>query len=165
MKMTKDFYGYEVNSNGEIISKRFNRPLKQTIHSNGYVGVTLYINDKPIQYTIHRLIAELFIPNPDNKPCVDHINGDKTNNNVSNLRWTTYEENNNNEITKQRQRNSTKNKSVNQYTLDGIFIQTFKSIKEAEIITGCDHSRISACCNGKRKKTGGFKWTYKKESD
>lgn len=59
---------------------------------------------------IHRIIAETFIPNPENKPCVDHIDGDKLNNRVDNLRWVTHLENNNNPITKQRLINS-QNKS------------------------------------------------------
>lgn len=57
---------------------------------------------------LHRIVAETFIPNPDNKPCVDHIDGDKKNNSVSNLRWVTHKENNNNPITKKRQIESQK---------------------------------------------------------
>ena len=63
---------------------------------NNYLAI--WVDNKSKR--IHRIIAETFIPNPDNKPCVDHINGNKHDNNVRNLRWATYTENNNNPITK-----------------------------------------------------------------
>lgn len=62
---------------------------------NGYPTVSLCKNSKQHNHKIHRLVAQAFIPNPDNKPCVDHIDADRANNNVVNLRWVTYQENNN----------------------------------------------------------------------
>jgi hypothetical protein len=73
--------------------------LKTWINNGGYVLVDLYMGGKTDKRTIHRLVAEAFIPNTDNKPCIDHINGDKTDNRVENLRWCTYKENMNNPIT------------------------------------------------------------------
>lgn len=70
----------------------------------GYLYVGLSKGHKKYHRTIHRLIALTFIPNPDNKPCVDHIDGDKTNNRVGNLRWCTVKENNQNPITRKRHR-------------------------------------------------------------
>lgn len=61
----------------------------------GYCRVMLCKNNKTKRFLIHRLLAEHFIPNPENKPCIDHINGDRSDNRIENLRWCTYKENNN----------------------------------------------------------------------
>lgn len=77
---------------------------KQTVGNVGYPVVSLYSKEGGKEnsqlFCIHRLVAETFIPNPENKPCIDHINTIKTDNRVENLRWVTYVENNNNPITK-----------------------------------------------------------------
>lgn len=72
---------------------------KTTLKRNGYVAVALYNREKMQNVHVHRLVAEAFIPNPENKPYIDHINGDKTDNRVENLRWCTQKENMNNVIT------------------------------------------------------------------
>ena len=78
---------YKINKNGDIYSVKRNKILKQQIHK-GYYFIKLNKNSKQTTYQMHRLIALYFIPNDNiNKNCVDHINGDKTNNNISNLRW------------------------------------------------------------------------------
>ena len=70
--------------------------LKQTIHKKGYHRVGLYRDGKQKRFSVHRLVAQAFIPNPDNKPEVDHINQDKSDNRLENLRWVTSSENNQN---------------------------------------------------------------------
>jgi hypothetical protein len=70
------------------------RVLKPNPNSNGYLTVGLYGDGKPKKHTVHRLVAEAFIPNPDNKPEVDHVDRNKLNNHMSNLRWATSSENN-----------------------------------------------------------------------
>ena len=67
--------------------------IKQRTNKGGYKAVNLYLNGKMKTYKVHRLVALTFIANPDNKPCVDHIDGNRTNNNVNNLRWVTNSEN------------------------------------------------------------------------
>ena len=94
------FPSYYISNFGNI--KHDNNFLKKCIHSNGYEQVNIRIGNKYVTKLIHRLVAVAFIPNPDNKPCVDHIDGNKRNNYVSNLRWVTPVENANNIITKKR---------------------------------------------------------------
>lgn len=97
---------YEVSNMGFIrslkrqtISKRNivrnweSKPIKVIINPRGYAVVNLYLNRKMKQYRIHRLVAISFIPNPHNKPYVNHLDGVKSNNNINNLEWCTSQEN------------------------------------------------------------------------
>jgi hypothetical protein len=84
--------GYMINRSGVIKNSLTGRISKQSI-INGYKRVSLKINGKHISYYTHRLLALTFIPNPSDKRCVDHIDGDRLNNTLSNLRWATAAEN------------------------------------------------------------------------
>lgn len=125
----------------------------------GYLQVLLYEEGKPHPKKVHRLVAEAFIPNLDNKPQVNHINGDKTDNRVKNLEWCTNSENQlhayKNGLEKPRFQSK-----VKQYSLDGIFIKQFEYIKDAAKELNIDDSSISACCRKKRKTAGGYIWKY-----
>ena len=104
-KPIKEFEGYyEVSNIGRVRSLNYKRTGKEKILKNiedykGYLEVGLTKNGKRKQFKVHRLVAEAFIPNPENKPCIDHINTVKSDNRVENLRWVTYKENSNNEKT------------------------------------------------------------------
>lgn len=95
----KEIEGYDgdyiISNFGKVKSLRFNKriPLKQIKHSRGYLVVNLFKNKIPKKFLLHRLVAENFIENPENKPEVNHLNGDKSNNHISNLEWATYSEN------------------------------------------------------------------------
>ena len=91
---------YEINNVGEVKTIKTNIIRKQMISKRGYFCVTLCKNGKHQNKNIHRLIMEAFVPNPENKPCVDHIDGNRLNNSLENLRWCTSNENNNNPNTK-----------------------------------------------------------------
>lgn len=151
---------------------------------DGYIYVRLNCNGnhlrKYFHCKVHRLVAEAFIPNPENKPCVDHIDTNKENNEVTNLRWSTLSENMRNQTTchhrsevmkeaawkalKTRKENKTKTaeRTVLQYDLDLNLIREYKSVMEAHRITGYDFSAIAHCCRGDSKTYKGSIWRYKK---
>lgn len=83
---------YEVSNCGNVRSFKTKILLNPPLTPKGYVRVSLY-NKKSKNYLVHRLVAEAFIPNPDNKPFINHIDGNKENNRISNLEWTTSSEN------------------------------------------------------------------------
>lgn len=88
----KETSKYLVSECGGIYSSKSDLNLRQRLHTGGYKQVTMSFG-KPKDAYVHRLVAEAFIPNPDNKPCVNHIDGNKHNNHVSNLEWVTDSEN------------------------------------------------------------------------
>lgn len=100
MEEWRDVVGYEdyfqVSNKGQIFSKRSNKILKQYLHENGYFIFSTKLfgrNSKAVCFKIHRVVAEAFIVNPENKPAVNHIDSNRTNNCVENLEWCTYKEN------------------------------------------------------------------------
>lgn len=177
-KDIKDFEGlYQVSNMGRVKSLERvilrNNGKPQTIkerfvklckNKQGYYQVSLWKNGVEKRYLLHRLIAEHFIPNPENKPCIDHINTDHTDNRIENLRWCTYKENNNNPLTiKHRSKprnwnikgfNHWQSKPVAQLTKKGELLNIYPNAYSVGIF------QINACCNGKRKTAGGYKWQY-----
>lgn len=93
MSMLKDFEGYIIYSNGEIYSEKTKRYLKQKTDKFGYKAVTLYKDGKGKTIRVHRLVAEAFLPNPNNYNYVNHKDESRDNNNVDNLEWCTHEYN------------------------------------------------------------------------
>lgn len=91
---------YQINRLGEVKSLKNNIILKQGLDSSGYYTIVLCKDKKKRTNRIHRLVGETFIPNPDNLNCIDHINRDKTDNKLSNLRWVSYSQNNFNKTKK-----------------------------------------------------------------
>ena len=90
-----DYLGYTVYENGDILRKDGKCMLKPQKNKGGYLYVNLSIDKEEYKMLVHRLVALYYIPNPDNKPEVDHIvSEDITNNSVSNLRWATRSEQN-----------------------------------------------------------------------
>ncbi|MCQ2585614.1 MAG: HNH endonuclease [Treponema sp.] len=88
-----DFPNYMINKKGDILNKNLNRILKKAYDKDGYVKTTLSVKNQSSYYRVHRLVALTFIPNPNNLPFVNHINGIKDDNRVENLEWCTAREN------------------------------------------------------------------------
>ena len=136
-KVLEDYPHIFINKNGIIYNNNIKREYIYS-EKSGYKKVNI---DKK-QKHVHRLVALAYIPNPENKPCVMHKDGDKLNNNIDNLEWST-----NSEI----RQNSINNgrclvKGVTQYSLDGDVIKKFKTLNIAAKETGIDKASISKCC-------------------
>lgn len=140
----------------------------QFIGSWGYYVVTLCKDGKSTPCLVHRLIAEAFIPNPDNLQFINHKDEDKTNNNIDNLEWCSQEYNNKYGTARERgvqtKRNNHTDGSKMLYQCDrlGNLIKAYDSIKSASIATGIHVSTLSNCANGKPhyKTAHGYIWRF-----
>lgn len=134
--------------------------LKPQYDSDGYQIISLCVNGVPKTYKIHRLVAKAFIPNPEDKPEIDHINGVKNENNAENLKWSSHIENTNNTITKTPKNREDQSKKVYQYTLEGKLVAIWPSTRECGR-QGFQQSNVQKCCVGENKTYNGYKWSYK----
>lgn len=181
----KDIPGYEgkyqISNLGNVLSLHFKRSstnsqlLKPRIDHNGYSRVYLRKPGERKVFFIHRLVAIAFIPNPQNKPFVNHINSNRSDNRAENLEWCTQQENikhgylygNVKPPTFIKGRTGAKcptSKPVLQISLsDNSVIQEFPGMNEAHRITGFYTSGICECCKGKIKSYKGYIWRYKDE--
>lgn len=131
-----------------------------------YKQVVLYKNKEHKTVAVHRLVAEAFIPNPDNLPQVNHKDENPSNNNVSNLEWCTYKYNVNYGTATDRRALKTRNNAYNQKPV--ICLNTnivYRNSCEAERKTGIKANTIRECCKGNYSNAGGFKWQYANEAD
>lgn len=156
-KDIKEYEGlYQISNLGNVRSLKWGKKrilIPQNIR--GYSKVILCKDGKGKMYAIHRLVAQAFIPNPDNLPCVNHKDECKTNNTVDNLEWCDYKYNNNYGTTIQR-----RVKKLNRPILCVELDKTFESIKEAESLLGKSSHKICRCCSGKAKTAYGYHWKY-----
>ena len=157
------------NHTGELMVKE--KILKQRHDFKGYLRIDLKDNNGKHKYLgVHRLVAETFISNPEGKPQVNHIDGIKDHNEVSNLEWVTNGENARhaykiglNHVTGKAGR--PKRKVVQKDIETGEVIQKYSSISEAAKAVGCKSpSNIGQCCRNMRgrKSTYGYKWEYER---
>lgn len=165
----KDIKGYEnlyqVSNLGRIKSfrqwKRASCPdefiLKNTIANNGYCQVTLYKNTKRKKFLVHRLVANAFIPNPQNLPHINHKDENRTNNNADNLEWCTPLYNNCYGTARFRAM-LTSGFPIEQCLINGQWLATYATTSIAAQMTGISTNEISACIRGDLHSAGGFIW-------
>ena len=156
----EEWNDYEVSSHGRVRSLNYKRTgkieiLKQIENEDGYLFINLHKNRKHKKCYVHRLIAIAFIPNPQNKPTVNHINEIKTDNRVENLEWATYEEQQRHGTLQQR-----RIKPISKKVLCVETGQIYESLSEACQILGMKVGNLSYCLSGKYKTCGGFHWEY-----
>lgn len=164
--MNKD---YEVFEDGRVWSNKVNRYLQQdsiVTNSGTYKRVTLSIDGKAKHYSVHRLVAEKFIPNPDNKPQVHHIDHDPSNNHVSNLMWVTASEQWDEHMSKLISAHNKVSKIGNNNTGKRIrvfkegFSKVYKNCVEASKELNVTRGNLSSVARGELKQTKGYMAEY-----
>lgn len=176
----KDFPDYYITDTGDVYSRQTHynpngriKKLKPWVNKYGYKFVDLVKNGKKTHKSVHRLVAEAFIPNPKNKPQINHINGIKADNRVENLEFCTCSENITHTFRVLHRpkpvgmsgkfgKDCPLSKIVFQIK-DGKIIDEFYGISQAGRETGINFRYISSCCLGKRKQAGGYQWKYKEQ--
>lgn len=154
---------YSVSNLGNVRNDITNKILSQRTQQ-GYKHITLSLGGRKQKgCRVHRLVAAAFIPNPKNKPYVNHIDSDRSNNNVKNLEWVTPAENSQKAILTGKFLNNSHLRAVVQYSLNGNKIRTFESAAEAARQLNLQQSKITECCKRNRRRTGDFQWRYADE--
>ena len=149
---------YSVSTEGEVRKDTKNYILSQSSQQD-YKFVGLIINGKQKRMRVHRMVALTFIDNPDNKPYVNHINGNRSDNNVENLEWVTPSENTQHAVNTGLFK-SGRTRAVIQYNLNGEQMATFESATEAARQTGGSQSKITMCCRRQRDSANDYQWRY-----
>jgi hypothetical protein len=173
MEEWRDAVGYEgyyqISSHGKVRSISSGNEMSIFSDNRGYQRVALRKNGFQKKIRVHRLVCISFLPNPDNKPFVNHKDGNPSNNNIENLEWVTNSENVRHAYTVLGKNGPNKgkfgklnhkSKAVKMIDYAGNVIRIFDCVRDAARIGGFDNGCVSKCCNGKLKKHGGFIWEF-----
>ena len=164
-KDIKEYEGlYQVSNLGRVKRITTGRVLKPLKHANGYLMVKLSKNSIVYTKTVHRLVAEAFIPNPEHKSEINHIDENKTNNNVSNLEWMTRKENINHGTRTERM-SKTQSIPIIATNIKTGESKEFYGARECARQLGLTHGNITSVLKGRYKQTGGYIFKYKEESN
>lgn len=162
------FEDYLINRKGEVYSKKTNKFLKPWLDSKGYLQVQLLKNGNKYSFKVHRLVAIVFLPNPNNLPEVNHKDENKQNPNLDNLEWCTVKYNNNYGTRGYRVSQSNKKsllrkrKSILQLDSNLNIIREYDTIERVKDFGFCQPNVIAVLKN-RRKTTGGFSFIYKED--
>ena len=172
-KTIENYEDYEISSSGIIRRIRYDNPgnntqykipyyIKYNIDKDGYLRCALSKKGKTKSYFVHRLVIQAFKKNLENKPCVNHIDGNKENNDISNLEYVTVRENNLHalKLGLRDMKNNKLSKEVFQYDLEGNLINKYKSSADAGRKNNFNSSHVRDCCRGRLKTYKGFIWKY-----
>lgn len=160
-KTIPEYPKYECSEEGIIINKQTKKPLSQSVNQKGYIQHCVSVNGKRHIIFPHRIVAQLFIPNPENKPFVNHIDGNQQNNNYKNLEWCTNREN----IIHAIYTLGIKCGGLNKRSV--LCIETGKiydSAVAAEKELGIPNSWINSICRGKKKSAKGLHFIYAEQA-
>lgn len=158
-KKIKDFPNYLISKEGQVYSTKSNKIRENEINENGYCRIRLMDGTKQgRKFYIHRLVAEAYIPNPNNYNQVNHKDLNKHNNNINNLEWCSEAMN----MQHNADNKPENSKKIFQFDLldKDKLIGTYNSIKEASEKTNTNKTSIIHCCSGKYKKAGEYIWKY-----
>jgi hypothetical protein len=163
-------HNYQVSNLGNVRNVLKGRSLAGWTNSDGYRIVKLFDNGKFCQISVHRLVAITFVPNPDNLLEVNHLDGDKQNNMVSNLEWSTRSNNVSHAYRVLQCKSgfrsnigiisASKRKKVKQMDINGNEVKVWSSASEASRDLSICRTSISDCCNSRLQIAGGFKWVF-----
>lgn len=155
---------YQVSNLGNIKNIKTNKILKPQKGYKGYMKVVLCTEQGYKQVRVHRLVALYHIPNPNNYPSINHIDGNKTNNRVENLEWCTVSHNNREAYRLGLKQSRIKPKKVIKLDKNNNILKIYKSLNSVKE-DGYNVGNVGEVCAGHRKKAGGYIWRYLDEQN